>query len=536
MWFSTSLTVGSTSFNLTLSTSLQHTWVPGAELCSDASDRVACRAPLGGEFPGRVDGVGSGIAAELGEMYGGSLLPWRENDPQTPLSLRGKGKVSKQGITVESSGPDASSFDLGEDLTVGVFTAEAPNSNGFLSLPQIASELFMAGATPGNNFHLWIGASAPTNDTRVPAGDGSDGTAHTLVFGGYDERAFDLNQTQQYRLGAEGQLQAELGDLVYRGNGPTSADSSLIEDAHAVVVDTTTPYLWLPQKSVDELAALSGAAWDESMDAYIFADCYDDDDCMLDDVSLDFVLTTGQTLSVSFLAFFQMRTSLSADRLVLPVRALKDDAAPIVLGRAVMSALHLWVDYTGGYFGLRAVDLQEYVTGSAQLAGWGADHAPITNTAILLAETTSAASPSSVAGGGDDDGAGVPVGAVAVICGGVAVVACAGLWLLRRRRRLADRLGRQGLAAATTTGPPKALSSDLPTGNYYQLHELGSKVTLPQQAHVSAAPRYEMPAHRWSKPEQAYGGYHQQQQQFVHEMPTSVQQTVIHEMPAQAWK
>ncbi|KAI5849938.1 aspartic peptidase domain-containing protein [Tricharina praecox] len=579
IWYSTPLTVGSTNVNLTLSTSLQHSWIPGAELCSSASNETACREPLGGEFPSTIDGVDSGIAKELGEIYPESkLLPAQDKDSQSPLSLSGKGKVSKQKITVKSS--NAGSFDLGEDLTIGVFTTEKPNFNGYLSLPQISSELFKAGATPGNNFHMWLGPSVESNESSIPA-ENSIRKEHLLIFGGYDGSAFDLNQTQQYRLGEDGKIQTELEDLIYRWTDTGETDNSLLEDSHAVVIDTTTPYLWLPQKSVDKLVTMAGATWNDSMDAYSFTTCFSD--CTVEEdnsrsASLDLILITGQKISISFLDFFRVQTGWwiygsNYNLPVLPVRALKDDNEPIVLGRAVMAALHLWVDYDEEYFGIKAVNRTEYTYAKTQIVSWGSDHAPITNTSILAAaRTTSNSSPSSTStststSSNSDDKGGVPITLIAAATGGAAVAAVLGgilaCILLRRRRekkRLANlaptnRYSRQELptdripATTTTTGPPTQFASELPqAGEYYQLHELDSKVTLPYQAHMSPAPGYKMPTghghghgHAEAYPagpdykppaqEPYYGGYHPQGAQ-----PMPMHQVSIHEMPAQTWR
>ena len=495
-WFSTPLTVGTTNFNLTLSTSLQHSWIPGAELCSSASNKTECREPLGGEFPGSVDGVDSGIATELEKIYPKSLLPARDKDLQSPLGLSGKGVVSKQKITVKSS--NAGSFDLGEDLSVGVFTTEKPNFNGYLSLPQISSELFKAGATPGNNFHLWLGKNAETNGSSVPDETNLRTNEHMLIFGGYDRQAFDLNQTQQYRLGADGKIQAELEDLVYRWTATGETDNSLLEDPHTVVIDITTPYLWLPQKSVDKLVTMSGATWNNSMDAYSFRHCFGSD-CTIEETnslsaSLDFVLNTGQKITIPLRAFFRLQTGWwellwVENRPVLPVRALKDDDAPIVLGRAVMAALHLWVDYEEEYFGIKAVNVTEYMYAKTIIAPWGSGHPPITNTSILAADRTdvpSSTSTSTSASGGDNEDTtrGVQIKIIAGVCGGVAVVAVlAGIILLRRRRKkplvgnlqVSNRYSRTEPSAdsiATTTGPTMPTSQLPQAGQYYQLHEL----------------------------------------------------------------
>ena len=535
-WFSVPLTVAGTKFNLTVSNTLEHTWIPSTKACDGASNKTACQLQSGGMLSSPPSGTTVAMAAELKDLYDASLHPAKKAYPQSALALKGKGVVAKQKITVLSN---TGTFDLPEQ-SVGVFT-EGPDFNGYISLRQVAQALADAGSTPGSNYHLYIGQSAATVDSSPPDNSGYDAGRYVLIFGGYDQSVWDFNTTQQYRLGSGGAMGTQLEELTYRWTADGATDNSILGSAHRVVIDTTTPYVWLPQKMVDQLVQLSGASWNETMGSYAFAQscspCSTEQDNSAHAV-LDLVFSSGQKITVSFSDVFKLQSLLfasysSSNYYVMPIRALANDADPIVLGRAMMASIHLWVDYDADIFSMAIANTSNWYYPEPTIVPWGSDHPPITNTTILAADSSDTSDSSSSHSShpaksglpgdpNDPESKGVPMPVIAGAAGGVGLALLLGgiLFLLqRRRKRLHPVDAMPGFLpphatpstlhanSPTSAGPGKPGVSGLPPGEYYKLQELDTKV------YPTPPPPAELPP--------AQGGWPQPAPQYVYEVQGS---------------
>lgn len=490
------------------------------------------------------------MTKELVENVYGSTLdlsPARKSDTGALLALKGKGVlVEGTGITANSN---TGTFLL-EKQTVGVFTTEAPAFNGYLSLQQMALGLYDAGAAPGPNFHLLLGEAAESNGSSVPDVGGYDTGKYVLVFGGYDSAVFDLNNTQQYAMrnvGSNGgrRMEAKLNDIVYRWTDSGDTDNSILSAPQTVVIDTTTPYLWLPQKAVDSLTRTAGAVWNDTMDSYVMPRSCDGSDCSASAKSsyfalLDFIFEgTGQKITISFGTYFRLQSlwydSFSSDNfLILPIRALASDDAPIVFGRSVMAGIHLWVDYDANYFGLKAAN-ETYT--KQVIVGWSPEtHLPITNQAIIAAplnsDTSSDLNSTSPSNSNSTQNKPRPIKTIAGISGGIVIFVVVGsilacCWLKRRRR---DAARRKHPITQSTLGPSELPNSTVgrKDGEYIKMNELENKNPVgpyppppaypppPQQQQFPHLQQYPPP------PQQPYppSGVHEMQQPppAIHEM------------------
>ncbi|CCX12171.1 Similar to hypothetical protein AOL_s00043g759 [Arthrobotrys oligospora ATCC 24927]; acc. no. EGX51740 [Pyronema omphalodes CBS 100304] len=504
-WFSVPVTVGSNDFNLSISTSLGKSWIPGTSdsLCADAPNKDDCKLSLGGEYYRTpTNGAPKALTVELEkEVYNKTLAPRliaaRQSDSQMLLGLKGKGITINESITLKSK---TGQIDL-RSQSIGIFT-ERPDFNGYLSLQQMALNLFAADRIPGPNFHLYLGQSAEANESSASSFDsGYSAGLYTLVFGGHDSNIWDLNKTQQYPLRKtvtmadvpdKGELPAteEAGyrmelpieDIVYRWTKGGDTDNSLLSAPSTVIIDTTTPYLWLPQKAVDAFVTATGATWNDTMDAYVFTRCFSDCSPAENTVSkglVDFKFK-NQTITLRFSDYFRIQSlwmdALSSlNRPVFPIRALKDERAPVVFGRAVMAGVHLWVDYAEEYFCLRTGNITEGQITQPKIVPWSmSDHPPITNTTIL-AETLGTNRTDTL---GEKKkwpiityvAAAIGSGVILLVLG-ICIYCCC-----RRRRNTGSRrpltmtVGPNELSGHSSTKPGK----DMPSydNKYYSLHEI----------------------------------------------------------------
>lgn len=519
-WFSIPLTVGKTKFNLTVSTSLLRTWVPSVAVCASAANKTTCEEPLGGLYPPPppLDGNAVEITAELKEhVYTNSsvaaaLVPGAKNDPKTLLALQGAGVLARDTMTLRSEHGDEVA--LSAEQSVGIFT-QKPNFNGWLSLPQLAWSLFRESRTPGPNFHLLLGEAAVSNGSSTPDTSGWDSGSYVLVFGGYDRAVWDLNATQQYALrasektdvggagkdgGAGYSMEAPLVDLVYRrkDDSDDTATSLLDSAAATAIVDTTTPFLWLPPRALDSLVAATGAKWNATMDSYVWTRCFTDCSPAEDSTSgavLEFRFAS-QTVTLDFARFFKLQSLWyeelwSENRPVFPVRALaRDDPPVVVLGRAAMAGIHLWVDFAEQHFSLLASNTSSTSSRPSEIVAWGSDHPPITNSSILAAPLPDSSSSASNtgSGSGSKSGPGSKKPSMGIIAGGaaagVAVLATAAFgmfWWRRRRQRPGPRRPITWPAGPSELPPGEAGVSADQKSPYYPLYE------APNNQHSSAA-------------------------------------------------
>ncbi|KAI5815951.1 aspartic peptidase domain-containing protein [Pyronema omphalodes] len=505
-WFSVPVTVGSKDFNLSISTSLGQSWIPGTSdiLCAHTPNKDDCKlSPDGENSRFQTSGIPKALTAELEKkVYNKTivprLIPARQSDYQALLGLKGRGVATNESISLESKTGQINLW----SQSISIFT-DHPDSNGYLSLQQMALNLFAADRIPGPNFHLYLGQSAEANESSVPLfHPGKSAESYTMILGGYDSNIWDLKKTQRYPLQktvimsdvpGKGKLPAteEAGyrmelpieDIIYRWTKGGDTGNSLLPAPSTVIIDTTTPYLWLPPKAVHAFVSATGATWNDTMDAYVFTRCFSDCYPIENTISqgvVDFKFK-NKTITLKLSDYFRIQSLWmddfsSLNQSVFPIRALKDESAPIVFGRAVMAGIHLWVDYAEEYFCLTTGNTTEGQITQPKIVPWSmSDHPSTTNTTIL-ADTLGTNNPADIPGETEK----WPIIAyVAAAVGSSVILLIIGIGIyccFRRRRNTGPRrpltmtVGPNELSGHDCTKPGRNVPSN--DNKYYPLHEI----------------------------------------------------------------
>lgn len=485
-WFGIPVTVGSQEFELAISTSLSRSWVPGKALCDKDSNVTRCTAGFGGVYDSGQSTTWNADAAQASVKIEDELLKSFYNKTVGPqvmvqsgsskklLAMEGVGNVGTDTIILQSNtgAPKMAS------QTVGVITDGNKEfmANGYLSLQQMALSLYEGQFTSSPTFHLFQGEASGTNDSTLSL-DEHDYGAYSLIFGGYNSM-LDLNSTQQYPLvetnfatGASSVaplakdvalpasetvsygMHVMLEDIVYRWTEGGGTDNSLVSKPTLAIIDSTTPWIWLPKSTLSSFLQISGAVWNDTYASYTLPWCSSDGCSATQQRALDalldfkFELMNGDKLTLDVYNYFLVRYLPSNDTIVymVPFRELPEDG-PIVLGRPFLAGIHLWVDYAEKYWGMAQGNVTLQHDTLSQVIPWDRDsHPPITNSSILVQRPsgTSLSDSSGTATPGGTPGTpgakSLSTGALAgIAAGGGAVLIClaiAGVCLFRRRRR-----------------------------------------------------------------------------------------------------
>ncbi|PUU78545.1 aspartic peptidase domain-containing protein [Tuber borchii] len=491
-WYGVPVVVGSTQFNLSLSTALSRTWIPGAALCAHDSNVTACTAAIGGTWSGDI-GTGTKVEDELLAGVYNKTLSEKLNINGKLLSQEGVGSTITESITLKSN---TGVFKM-DSQSVGV-VKEADTEyfpNGILSLQQMALSLYSGGFTPSPSMHLFHGYSAYANDSVVDL-EGTDAGRYILIFGGYDRALLDLNTTQQYPLvktmikGDDNdkddnsttnplpssqdvgyRMEVLLEDLVYRWTIGGTTDNSLVKTPTLAIIDSTTPYLWLPKSVLADLVSVSGVIWNDTLKVYQVPYCGKCTEAQsnAEFAVLDFKFENndGVPITIGFNNYLTVKyvpySGWSSDAVsMLPVRELPD-GSPIILGRPFLAVVHLWVDYAEKWFAMSKGDQSDLPPALSEVVPWDRkNHPPITNSSVLLVKTSedvSSTSPSSSPGASNSDSPSPPKLKTGVII----VIAASGAALLFVGGFLIYRCCRAGLSPQPDI-PPSPY-------NHYELHD-----------------------------------------------------------------
>ena len=460
-WFSVPITLDIprvASFDLVPSNTLTHTWILGDSLCQinrrlgmvfDCDNYMRNLGSTGNMLMPTLYGMDSSPARDIVDNVYGSmnitptLYPTVKNRPEA-LALLGNGSFISYPIVLNN-------IKIAKPETIGVFRNEAPAANGYLSLQSVAYALFNDGSSPGPNYHLYLGEAAEYSSS-APDVFKQDAGKHVLIFGGYDSAVFNLNRTKQHKMvkiGSGRRMELNLVDIVYRWTKDNSSDHSILTDKrlHVAVIDTSTPYLWITREFLDTFMENFGSAdFNHTLNGYQILRSCEFLDCSADQryahlAVLDFKLENGDKLSISFAKYMRLQSMLEPpethNMLVLPMRALENRNSPIILGRAVMAGLHLWVDYEANYFGLA----QANTIGTQNIVPWTpASHKSITNGRVDETQRMPSITPivdTPEARWRLDGKSRVPM--IAGIVGGVVAAAAAAASIVVIRRRRAGR-------------------------------------------------------------------------------------------------
>ncbi|KAG0126658.1 hypothetical protein HOY82DRAFT_569535 [Tuber indicum] len=415
--------------------------------------------------------------------------------------------------------------------------------NGILSLQQMALSLYSGGFTPSPSFHLYHGYAAYSNDSVIDL-ESSDGLRYILIFGGYNRAVLDLNTTQQYplvRTMIKGdakdkddnsttsplpssqdvgyRMEVLLEDLVYRWTIGGDTDNSLIAGPTLAIVDSTTPYLWLPKSALAALVSVSGVIWNDTYKVYQILDCGKCTEAQSNAGSsvLDFKFENndGVPITLNFKEYMGVKyvpySDWTSDEFnMLQIRELPD-GSPIILGRPFLAVVHLWVDYAEKWF-----SMSEGYQGLDPLYGsevtpWDrTSHPPITNSSVLLVKSSkdvSSTGSSSPSGTSDSDSSSRPklkIGVIIAIAASGAALLIVGAFLIYR--------------CCYQKRKPPAMNVPASPYNRYELQS--TPAPYPPPGHVPQQELHQLPSHPQSlsaKVQEIASPYMQ-----IPELPTAV--------------
>jgi len=143
-----------------------------------------------------------------------------------------------------------------------------------VTLPYISQLAQSYGTIDSHSYGYTAGAFYRDKDTK-------DGTPASLVLGGYDplrfashDIKFPLHPVSRHPTVRLRGIQAEITSLDKApGANWTSTTQTLVSmnDSIQAVIDTSTPYLWMPTEVCDRFAAALNLTWREDLGVYIFS-------------------------------------------------------------------------------------------------------------------------------------------------------------------------------------------------------------------------------------------------------------------------
>lgn len=287
-------------------------------------------------------------------------------------------------------------------------------------------------------------------DLQAQAGSG--GIPLSLTLGGYDENRFVAHDTL-FSLNASTKqpevlitsITTSVSDAEKTPASWPAGSVALTSDGESTtaLIDSSTPFLWLPSSICDRFAVAFNLTWNETFGLYVFPD---DGDSLekfraAPDLSIAFVLSsTGiiddsaqslddqatVTITISANAFIQYAQApfmgLSSGTPAVPYFPLRrvNDGGKIIIGRTFLQEAYLITNYEASTFSVHQATFPDD---------------PLTNTSIKAIPPNNDADPSSPAGSkgnglSREQLAGVVVGASVA---GMAIIMVV-WWLLRRRK------------------------------------------------------------------------------------------------------
>ncbi|KAI1329715.1 aspartic peptidase domain-containing protein [Xylariaceae sp. FL0255] len=366
-WSSTTLFVGEPAqqVQVIVSTSLSEVWVIDDGGC----DGAICDAARGGVY----NTSASSSWASMGEWQLGLKAIGIEANGDYAMETvviydsvkRWQTSLQKLLVAaINTTTPYTGFFGLG--MTPG-------NFNGTVAASPIADIVERSGIIPSHSYGFTAGAYYGSN--------GGKGTPMSLTLGGYDANrfvphdvTFNLNTTCNQPDALVRAITASVSDA---SKAPASWSSSSVvlsafNESVTALIDSSTPYLWLPADVCDRFASAFNLTWNETYGLYLFSDTdHLEEYQSLPDLSLAFTLSSSDdknnfgsptnmsgvvNITISGNAFVQ---SLSYPFMDIPYGAAAVPYFPlkrvesgnlIVLGRSFLQESYLILDYETSTF------------------------------------------------------------------------------------------------------------------------------------------------------------------------------------------
>lgn len=502
-WSSITFRVGSPpqDVNLLVSTALSEVWVIGKGGC--ATNDPTCINARGGVFDSGASESWKAMGTwQLGLNYPG----YEANGEYGQDTLSAHGSVNNDDFSmtgvlisaINTTNYFNGYFGLG--IATGNFDAVAAD-------PPLVQAVKKFGRIPSYTYGFTAGASY----LNQPA---------SLTLGGYDQARF-VNHSTTFVLSQSD----DLPHTLVRGISLTANDTNEVPEAwgspnvgvsswnrsFTALIDSTTPYLWLPRDACEQLATTLNLTYDDNFDLYTLSNDKYNEYLNSDDLSLTFSLSSidnrdnfGDPLaapgvvniSIPLRAFvgtiqypFMGGASIDYGDPAVPYftlrRAPNNDT--YVIGRSFLQEAYLVTQYDQRHFGVYQARFPKEPVRGAQIETIGQG----SNSPYPGPETATAS------------GSGLSTGAIVGIVVGV-VAACSfviAAWFLCRRRRKArsptptDSIDEAKGASSSTT--PDAPSTPL-MKLWYRLRrkqpstsEKDNSITPAEAAHGEI---YELPA------------------------------------------
>ncbi|KAK6075120.1 eukaryotic aspartyl protease [Seiridium cupressi] len=306
---------------------------------------------------------------------------------------------------------------------------------------------------------------------------GQFGTPMSLVLGGYDQTrfvshdtAFSLNSTTRQPEALVRAITASISSVNQASTAwnSTSLSLSSFDESVVALIDSSTPYLWLPAVICDRFAEALNLTWNETFGLYLFSNNQIYEGFSDTDLAFTFSLSSndnrdnfGDPLNVGGVVNITISANAFAQTLrypfmnlfeygdaAIPYFPLKraDNGTQIIIGRSFLQEAYIKMNYESSTFSVHQALFPD---------------SPSTNTSIVTVKS-SANNPYPDAGSGSPEAEGLSTAAIVGIVVGACVVLLSIIllcWCIRRRKR------RQG-GAATEVNSLKdscsSLESDVP--------------------------------------------------------------------------
>ncbi|KAK7956937.1 eukaryotic aspartyl protease [Apiospora aurea] len=210
--------------------------------------------------------------------------------------------------------------------------------------------------------------------------EGDSGTPISITLGGYDQNRFvphatnfNLNIDQEPEVLVRGiSAQVTNPDGAPTKWGSTSKTLLAFNESVKAVIDTTTPYLWLPTPVCEHFAQALGLKWNETFGLYMYSSDGIFDSFQRPDLSFTFTLSSSDNLdnfgrpleipgavniTISANAFaqtlrFPFHNLFSYGDAAIPYFPLKrhDNASQAIIGRTFMQEAYLITNYESSTF------------------------------------------------------------------------------------------------------------------------------------------------------------------------------------------
>ncbi|KAK3991336.1 aspartic peptidase domain-containing protein [Cladorrhinum sp. PSN332] len=158
---------------------------------------------------------------------------------------------------------------------IGLGVTQARFNKGNLTNPFISQLAQIEGKIPSHSYGYTAGAYYRPNGR-------SDGTIASLTLGGYDKMRFSPHSTNfpldpvtrfpTVRLRGVTAQVSSLDKAPAANWTSTSRTLVTMDDSITAIIDSSTPYLWLPTEICDRFAAALNLTWRDDLGVYVFQD------------------------------------------------------------------------------------------------------------------------------------------------------------------------------------------------------------------------------------------------------------------------